>query len=306
MKFNELLKLTKETAGLKNKNAAHLAINLNKVTSKNIVHGLRIDTKETKNGIRIKMFVAENADIKERVYLCFGITHKKASQKIKMSILVHKNAKISIFAHCFFPNATDIKHLMDAEIKIEEGASYTYEEKHFHGASGGTKVFLKANVRLEKKSRFKNSFELTKGSAGKLEIDYAVTSKQESVAEITSKISGSGNDIIKIKEVNNLVGKKAKGALISKIAVRGNAKAEVYNIMEATAPDARGHIDCKEIIQDNGKAVAIPIVKVMHSQARITHEAAIGSVDTKQLETLLARGLNENEAMELIIAGLMN
>lgn len=306
MKFNELLKLAKETGSLKNKDTAHLAIDLNKVASKNIVPGLRVDTEETKSGVRIKMFVAENAEIKKRVHLCFGITREKALQKIKMDILVGKNAKISIFAHCFFPNATDIKHLMDAKIKIGEGASYTYEEKHFHGAQGGTKVSLKAVVELEKKSRFKNSFELTKGGAGKLDIDYTVTNKQESVAEITSKISGSGNDIIKIKEVNNLIGEKAKGALISKIAVRGNAKAEVYNIMKATAPYARGHIDCKEIIQDNGKAVAIPTVKVMHSQARITHEAAIGGVDTKQLETLLARGLNNNEAIELIIAGLMN
>ena len=66
-----------------------------------------------------------------------------------------------------------------------------------------------------------------------------------------------------------------------------------------------GHVDCKEIIQDNGTASATPIVEVKHPKAHITHEAAIGSVDSKQLETLMARGLSEDEAVELIIEGLL-
>jgi Fe-S cluster assembly scaffold protein SufB len=37
----------------------------------------------------------------------------------------------------------------------------------------------------------------------------------------------------------------------------------------------------------------------------VTHEAAVGSVDSKQLETPLARGLSEDEAVDLIIQGLL-
>jgi Fe-S cluster assembly ATPase SufC len=44
---------------------------------------------------------------------------------------------------------------------------------------------------------------------------------------------------------------------------------------------------------------------VRDSRAHVTHEAAIGSVDNKQLETLLARGLSEDEAVDLIIEGLL-
>ncbi|RLF64440.1 MAG: SufBD protein, partial [Thermoplasmata archaeon] len=120
------------------------------------------------------------------------------------------------------------------------------------------------------------------------------------------KVSGRGDDLIKIREAGNLIGEKARGVLTSRVAVRGNAKAEVYNVMVATSPYARGHVDCKEIIQDNGVARAIPIVEVKHPKAHITHEAAIGSVDTKQLETLMSRGLDEEEAVDLIIAGLLS
>jgi Fe-S cluster assembly scaffold protein SufB len=45
---------------------------------------------------------------------------------------------------------------------------------------------------------------------------------------------------------------------------------------------------------------------VNHPKAHVTHEAALGSVDRKQLETLMARGLTEDEASETIIAGLLS
>ena len=62
----------------------------------------------------------------------------------------------------------------------------------------------------------------------------------------------------------------------------------------------------KEIIKDNGVVSAIPVVEVNHPKAHITHEAALGSVDSKQLQTLMARGLNENRATDLIIQGLLS
>ena len=93
--------------------------------------------------------------------------------------------------------------------------------------------------------------------------------------------------------------------MTSKIAVRDNARAEVYNKLTASGAYARGHVDCKEILQDNGVATAIPIVEVSHPKAHITHEAAIGSVDNKQLETLMSRGLTEDDAVEMIINGLL-
>ncbi|MBE9506760.1 MAG: SufD family Fe-S cluster assembly protein, partial [Chloroflexi bacterium] len=40
-------------------------------------------------------------------------------------------------------------------------------------------------------------------------------------------------------------------------------------------------------------------------RARVTHEAAIGSVNRKELETLMARGLDEDDAVDIIIRGML-
>jgi len=38
----------------------------------------------------------------------------------------------------------------------------------------------------------------------------------------------------------------------------------------------------------------------------VTHEAAIGSVNKKELETLMARGLDEDSAVDVIIRGMLS
>jgi len=40
--------------------------------------------------------------------------------------------------------------------------------------------------------------------------------------------------------------------------------------------------------------------------AKVTHGAAIGRVDQRQLETLMARGLSPKEAVDVIVRGILS
>jgi Fe-S cluster assembly scaffold protein SufB len=60
-----------------------------------------------------------------------------------------------------------------------------------------------------------------------------------------------------------------------------------------------------EIVKDRAVAKAIPIVQVNDPQAKVTHEAAIGSVDKRQMETLMAHGLSPSEAVDVIVRGIL-
>ncbi len=64
-------------------------------------------------------------------------------------------------------------------------------------------------------------------------------------------------------------------------------------------------MDCTEIIRNKAEARNTPLVIVRDDQAQVTHEAAIGTVNRKELESLLAKGLDENEAVDLIIRGMI-
>ena len=285
---------------------AHLVIHQNQVIGAHLVPGLTVEPEELDDGVRVLAVVEEGTVIKNPVHMCFGVLPEKGLQRILIDVDVRPRAEVALLAHCLFPNAVDVTHRMEAQIRVGEGASYRYFERHVHGPTGGVMVVPRAEVQLDAGAHFETEFELLKGSVGTIQVDYAARCAAASTLRMIARISGRGEDRIEIRETAHLEGERATGVLLSRIAVRDRASADVYNELNATAPHARGHVDCKEIVQDSAVARAVPMVNVGHPLAHVTHEAAIGSVDSKELETLMSRGMTEDEAVDLIIQGLLS
>lgn len=142
--FETLLVALKNIGGEKavfdNKDVAHLVASGHKILSMRDVEGLEVQAKETIHGISAKVIVKEGVRIKHPVHLCFGILHKKGTQKIKMDVKLQKDASAHFIAHCIFPKAEKVKHIMDAIVEIGENSEMRYSETHYHGPYGGIKV----------------------------------------------------------------------------------------------------------------------------------------------------------------------
>ncbi len=287
-------------------NVAHVEVHGNRVLGLHLVDGLKVEADETDDGISARVRVEPGRVIETPVRICFGLLPERGVQRIKMDVDIAEGGRVAVLASCTFPNAVQILHTMDADIRVGKDAQYLYLERHVHGKSGGVTIVPKARVILEEGARFRTDFELIRGLVGDIDIDYHAVCGPRSVLEMAARVSGAGDDRIKIREEATLEGEAARGVLTTNVAVRERARAEIFNTLLATAPYARGHVDCKEIIQGEAQARATPIVDVRHPKAHVTHEAAIGSVDSKQLETLMAHGLTEEEATELIIEGLLS
>lgn len=285
---------------------AHVEVHGNRVLGLHLVEGLEIEADENDEGVEARITVREGVRVVNPVRICFGVIPSSGVQRIDIRTTVEDGAGIAIVASCTFPNAVEVLHTMSAEISVGRNAEYAYLERHVHGPSGGVTVIPKATVRLDEDARFRTDFELVKGSVGSIDIDYDAICRARSVLEMSARISGRGDDSIRIHEKAHLAGERARGVLTTNIAVRDRARADIRNTLIADAPYARGHVDCKEIVKDDAVASAVPIVEVKNAKAHVTHEAAIGSVDSRQLETLMSRGLSEDAATDLIIAGLLS
>ena len=285
---------------------AHIEIHGNEVLNRNLVDGLIVESQSLEDGVSVKIRVKRGVAIENPVYFCFGLIPENGVQRIFINTLIEEGARAQFIANCTFPNAINIQHLMNAEIELEKGASLSYFERHVHGPNGGVQIVPVTKVRLSEGARFSTEFELIKGAAGVIDLDYAAEVGKDATVDMKTRIFGRLEDSIRIKESANLLGESSTGVLTSHIAIKDKASAIIENEIIADAPYARGHVDCKEIVQDGARARAIPIVQVNNHLAHVTHEAAIGSVDSKQLETLLSRGLTEDEATDLIIEGLLS
>jgi uncharacterized protein len=285
--------------------SAHMFIEHNKIVSRNDIDGLILDTKETDTGIDFNLTVKKGIKILNPVHLCFGMLHKKGTQIINIHAVIEENASVSAFAHCVFPNAVKIEHIMNSEILVKEHGRFSYEEAHFHGESGGVSVRPTSNIVINQFGYFNADFTLTKGRAGVIDVDYNADVADSGVIELFSKIDGRETDTIKIREAANLNGAEAKGLIKSRVAVREKAHSEVISKISAFGNNSVGHVDCIEIIRGNAVAKAIPLVEVMNETAQITHEASVGRINEKELEALMARGLTQNQAIDLIITGML-
>jgi Fe-S cluster assembly scaffold protein SufB len=290
---------------LADKETAHLAASSHTILSMRGIEGLEVKARETFSGIDAKITVKRGVKIKNPVHMCFGVLHKKGTQKIKMRVKLEEDSSAQFIAHCLFPNAEKVRHIMDAVVDIGEGAEMRYSEVHYHGPYGGIEVIPKLVVNVGKNGRYYTDFTLVNGRVGKLAIDYSVEAGENAVAELSTHVFGHASDEILIQEKIVLAGENARGLIKARVALEDDARAEVMGITEGNAAGARGHVDCMEIVKDHAVAKAVPIVRVNNPLAKVTHEAAIGSVDTKQMETLMAHGLSPEEAVDVIVKGIL-
>ncbi len=291
---------------LLDKSFASLVVSGNKVLASNSIPGVHIESETIPDGVRAKIVVDDGVTVRFPVHLCFGVIPRDGIQKIESEYIIGKNASVSFLAHCSFPNAVRVQHLMDAQIQIGKGASLKYSETHFHGTDGGIEVLPKTVVSIAEGGYFKTDFKLANGRVGKLDLDYVANLGDSAVCEMETKVYGKEDDFIRVKETINLNGRESRGLAKSRIVASDRSVSEVLGEVVGTGAHSRGHVDCMEIIKGSqARASAIPKLMVVGETAKLTHEAAIGSVDKKQVETLVARGLSENEAVDVIVKGLL-
>jgi uncharacterized protein len=294
-----------EPAVLDDTQIAHVVGHGHRILSRRSVPGLHLDLEETPDAIVGKMVIDAGATIAQPIHMCFGLAHPTGTQQIKIDVTIEEGATARVLAHCLFPFAQAAQHVMKATMNICPGASLTYTEGHYHGPHGGMQVLPHATIKIGKDARYFSDFSLLSGSVGQLEIDYLVDVEEDGVAELTAKIFGHRKDHILLKEGVMLRGERSRGLIKTRVVLEDEAVAEITGITEAYAKGTRGHVDCMEIVQGRAHASAIPIVRVFHPEAKVTHEAAIGSVNKKELETLMARGLTPEQAVELIVSGIL-
>lgn len=284
---------------------ASLVISGNQVLGTHELPGIEMTSETLPDGVAAAVRVAPGTKLPLPVHLCFGVLPESGVQHIVPTFDIGEGASVSFLAHCTFPNSVDVTHLMEAEIHVRAGARMQYSETHFHGETAGARVVPRGRIVVEDEGAYISEFSLSQGRIGSLDFDYVVDVAARGRAELLVRAYGYGNDRIHVVETIRLNGQGARGLAKSRVAVREDAVSEVISVTEGNAPESRGHVDCVEIVRDRAVASASPAVRVTDPSAYVTHEAAIGTVNKKELETLMARGLDEERAVDVIVGAML-
>lgn len=288
------------------KDIVSIIVSGDKVIRRNTVSGVELKAKEIENGVEIWLNIADNVQLDNPIHLCTGYLKPEGIQRVFIHTKIGKNAKIAFISHCVFPKGVNFTHKMIADLEIGENSEVIYNDTHFHSPDGGVTVEAIYDARVAKNGLYENAFHLTKTRVGKLFVQMKVDLEENASARLESKVFEKEDDEIEIVEELNLNGRSSSGIAKTIVFATDRSKAKIINRAFGNAPFAKGHIECKEVVKGNGVNVGtIPELYVKDEKAELTHEASIGRVNVKQLETLMSKGLSEDEATELIVRGML-
>jgi Fe-S cluster assembly scaffold protein SufB len=292
-------------AALRDPQTAHLLVDAHHPLSRNEVPGVEVMVRRRLLSVAVKVRVLPGRRIANPVHLCFGLSRPVGTQRVHLEVDVGANSAVRLLAHCLFAQTRRASHVMHARIHVGRNAELSIEESHVHGWSGGSIVKPKAYVDLAPGARFFSDFSLLQGRVGVLQSDYRIDVADQAIVEIRARVHGRGNDQVELRDHIRLNGVGARGMVKTRVALEEQATAVVYGTTDGNNAGARGHMDCTEIVKDDARAESVPVVRVGHPKAQVTHEAAIGTVDQTQLEALMAHGLTPDEAVEMVISGIL-
>ena len=97
------------------------------------------------------------------------------------------------------------------------------------------------------------------------------------------------------------------GAELVARAVNHGGNVIQTGLLIGAAKGTRAHVDCSGLMLiDSGIIEAIPGLRAMHPDARMSHEAAIGRIDIGEVNYLQSKGLDEMQAIALIVRGFLD
>ncbi|MFX1492942.1 MAG: SufD family Fe-S cluster assembly protein [Promethearchaeota archaeon] len=286
---------------------AKLLLNFNKITGVDQVEGIILKGREIPNGIVADIIIKEGTTHEEPVHLCFGVNKETGIQEIFPRIIAEDNTDVKVQAHCSFPKANGLIHKMFGHFYIGKNCNFNYSETHYHGENSGALVAPVGYMYIGENSVFENNFTLTQGTPGQVKIMIDIYAMRNSIIRSNIRAYGkSKRDSIRIRDSVFLEGENARSVIKMKAAARDGGEVLMYGVTEGNAPHCNGHVECSEIVLGKGSICrARPFIRAIDSTSSVSHEASLGRFPQKWLDELMAKGLTEEEATEILIESML-
>ena len=242
--------------------------------------------------------------ISQPVQSCMFIKGNAAGQAVHNIVVVEEGAELNILGGCATSqHSNDAAHLGITEYYVEKGGKLTFTMIHNWGDS--TTVRPRSAGVVEAGGVFQNNYILLK-SVGSLQSYPRIDLNGEgAVATFNSVIVTPTGSHVDSGSAIHLNAPHTRGEIISRTLTTGGT---IINrgFIGASATPVKGHLECKGLIVGGGRVHAIPELDSCRDGVELSHEAAVGKIAQEEIEYLMARGLDEDEATSTIVRGFLN
>ena len=194
-------------------------------------------------------------------------------------------------------------HYGISEFYVKKNAKISFTM--IHNWSEDIEVFPRSASRVDENGVFLSNY-VCMHPVKKIQMyPTATLSGDNSVARFSSIVIASKTSYMDLGSRAILEGKGASAELITRAITKGGTIISRGHINGKTA-GTRGHLECKGLILEDGRIYAIPEIEGSVVGTELSHEAAVGKLARDEIEYLMSRGLDEDEATATIIRGFLD
>jgi len=281
-------------------------VDKNEILHRKPVEGIKSEVIPTEFGIKMRTVIEPGVKITYPVAMCFGNFKHGGEHVNEQELIVGEGAEVKIYTFAIIGPEQHLNRKDIVTVKIGKNAKVELYDIHYHDKSAEINFYAELNAYLEEGSYFYNLLKVPDQKSGNFKTKFYGEVGKNAAVTVEAKMKAAEGDEVVVEDIIRLVGEGAKGLSKSRIIALDGAKAEFIGEAYGEAPNSRCHIDCAEVVKgENITLKNIPVLVSKNETAKLTHEASIGKIDKKQLETLMAKGLTEDEATELVVQGML-
>jgi Fe-S cluster assembly protein SufB len=252
------------------------------------------------------IYVPPGVDVEIPLQAYFRINQENMGQFERTLIIVDEGASVHYVEGCSAPIYTsDSLHSAVVEIVVKKDGRaryttiqnwsnnvYNLVTKRAAAYQGATMEWIDANMGSKVTMKYPAVWLMGEHARGEVtSIAYAGSGQHQDAGAKIIHAAPNTSSAITSKS-------------ISKDGGRGGYRGLVR--IEEGAKHARSHVICDALIlDDHSRSDTYPYIEIEEESSAVSHEATVSKVSDEQLFYLMSRGLDETQAMQMIVRGFI-
>ena len=245
------------------------------------------------------------AKIQQPVESCLYIRTDRFSQHVHNLVVVEKGAHLHIITGCAtHPGVISGLHIGVSEFYVRPGGHLTFTMVHNWGEE--VHVRPRTAVMVEAGGVYISNYILLRPVKSVQMYPTVTLNGEGAVARMQSITIAHPGCELDIGGRVILQAPHTRAEVIARTITTGGASISRGHLV-GLVPEIKAHLECRGLIlAPSGMIYAVPELEGRAAGVDMSHEAAVGKIAAEEVEYLMARGLDEDEAVSTIVRGFLS
>ena len=244
------------------------------------------------------------ARIEQPVESCLYLRTDRFAQHVHNLVVVEEGAELHLITGCAtHPGVVSGLHIGVSEFYVRQGGRLTFTM--VHNWAKDVHVRPRTGVLVEAGGRYISNYILLRPVKSLQMYPTVTLNGPDAVARMQSILIAHPGCELDVGGRVILKAPHTRAEVIARTITTGGTSIARGHLV-GLVPEIKAHLECRGLIlAPTGVIIAIPELEGRVAGVEMSHEAAVGKIAAEEVEYLMARGLNEEEAVSTIVRGFL-